>query len=95
MSTITTRAQFVALRNAFFSTLNELHRQLPHASRVAALSASGGNADNRAQELERHKDKIEEMTADYAILREISAMTSPRQPDFDLAERVGKKWNVI
>lgn len=95
MTAITTRTQFVELRNAFFSALNELHRQLPHASRVAAMSANGNNADNRAQEFEQHKDKIEEMTADYAILREISAMTSPAQKDFDLAQQIGKKWNVV
>lgn len=95
MTTITTRPQFVELRNAFFSALNELHRQLPHASRVASLAANGGNADNRAQEFDQHKEKIEEMTVDYAILREISAMTSPTQKDFDLAEQVGKKWSLI
>lgn len=94
MPAITTRAQFVEVRNAFFSVLNELHRQLPHASRVAKLSAGGSNSANRARDFEAHQDKIHEMTADYDVLREISAMKSPGQADFDRAVEIAKKWNV-
>lgn len=95
MKTITTRAQFVEVRNSFFSALNELNRQLPHSARVAKLSSGGKNASNRASDLERHQDSIKEMTKDYDILREISAMPSPSQADFDRAESLAKKWNVF
>ena len=95
MTAITTRRQFVEVRNAFFSALNELHRQLPHASRVVQISAGSANASNRNGEFEAHQDKIHEMTADYDALREISAMTGPSQADFDRAAAIASKWNVF
>lgn len=94
MSKITTRAEFVALRNAFFEELQARPSQVAR-NRVAASPAprdliDGTVSMTRGQE----DDAMEQMRRDYKELCRISALPAPTQDDFDLAEEIGRRNGV-
>lgn len=89
---INTRGLFVALRNRYYAALSEMRRQAPHAEKVE----SRGGAIDRASGTQRgagaHQERIDRMTADYEILREISGMDQATSADYLRAAQIFEKW---
>ncbi len=92
---ITSRPQFVGFRNAFYGRIQEQVRSAAYSHKVAAISSSGKNGGNRASEASHNDDRVSGMKADYETLKEISALATPEQKDFDRASAICTKWGVL
>jgi ribosomal protein S3 len=92
---ITSRLQFVGFRNAFYGAIQQRARSAAYGHKVAGISASGKNAGNRASEACTSDDRVHSMRADYEVLREISALATPAQSDFDRAAAICVKHGIF
>lgn len=94
MSKITTRAEFVALRNAFFEEIQRRPAQMAR-DRIAANPATRALIDGTVSMIRgQEDDAMEQMRRDYKELCRISALPAPTQNDFDLAEEIGRRHGV-
>lgn len=94
MSKITTRAEFVTMRNEFFAELQRRPAQMAR-DRIAANPATRGLIDGTVSMLrEQEKAALEQMRRDYEELCRISALPKPTQADFDLAGEIGRRHGV-
>lgn len=94
MSKITTRAEFVALRNAFFEELQDRPVQMAR-NRVAASHTTRDLIDGTVSMIRgQEDDAMGQMRRDYKELCRISALPAPTQDDFDLAEEIGRRHGV-
>jgi hypothetical protein len=92
---ITSRPQFVGFRNAFYGAIQERARSAKYSNKVAGISSAGKNAGNRASEAAHADDRVSGMKSDYETLKEISALATPEQKDFDRAAEICKKWGIL
>ena len=92
---ITSRPQFVGFRNAFYRHIQEQVRSAAYSHKVASISSSGKNGENRASEAAHHDDRVTRMKDDYETLKEISALATPEQKDFDRAAEICTNWGIL
>ena len=92
--TITTRQQFVTLRNRMYSILAELRRQAPHALRVEGRSGATDKRTGEQRGAGAHAAKIAKLEKDYAAVCEVSGLRTPTQDDFDQAAVIFARWHL-
>jgi hypothetical protein len=92
--TITTRQQFVTLRNRMYSSLAEMRRQAPHALRVEARSGATDRRTGEQRGTGAHAAKIADIEKDYADVCKVSGLQTPTQDDFDQMAVIFARWHL-
>lgn len=92
--TITTRQQFVTLRNRMYSRLAEMRRQAPHAIRVEARSGATDRRTGAQRGAGAHAAKIADIEKDYADVCKVSGLQTPTQEDFDQMAVIFARWHL-
>ena len=94
---ITSRQQFVGLRNAFYAAIQERARSARYSHKVAGISgaANSKNHGNRSSEASAADDRVSGMKIDYESLKKISALATPTQADFDSAAEICIKHGIL
>jgi hypothetical protein len=95
MNKITTRAEFVALRNAFFEELQRRPAQMAR-DRLAQTPPVRALIDGTISMIRvQEDDALALMKRDYRELCRISGLQAPTQDDFLRAEEIGRRHGVF